>query len=56
MRGATVFTSMFTEQGAISIHAPHAGCDAYLTSDERDTLISIHAPHAGCDNKLNRRI
>ena len=34
----------------ISIHAPHAGCDALpvrrrLSAQE----ISIHAPHAGCD-------
>ena len=35
---------------AISIHAPHAGCDA--GSDVHrigGQAISIHAPHAGCD-------
>ena len=35
---------------AISIHAPHAGCD---DGDEYEAIfgevISIHAPHAGCD-------
>ena len=34
----------------ISIHAPHAGCDAvnrYALLGGKD--ISIHAPHAGCD-------
>ena len=34
----------------ISIHAPHAGCDAPLLDDWiTGFTISIHAPHAGCD-------
>ena len=33
----------------ISIHAPHAGCDAGMAQGGRDIGISIHAPHAGCD-------
>ena len=34
----------------ISIHAPHAGCDAErLGLDVMTPEISIHAPHEGCD-------
>ena len=36
----------------ISIHAPHAGCDAKLFADVKNIKISIHAPHAGCDCNL----
>ena len=34
---------------AISIHAPHAGCDSHASVWSATRLISIHAPHAGCD-------
>ena len=35
---------------AISIHAPHAGCDLEKHPIESGGItISIHAPHAGCD-------
>ena len=34
----------------ISIHAPHAGCDASIPARYIFGDISIHAPHAGCDD------
>ncbi len=39
------------ESDAISIHAPHAGCDfGRYQSQGSVRAISIHAPHAGCDD------
>ncbi len=51
MRGATQGHRRLRGRHAISIHAPHAGCDPIIEGvpDEQD-LISIHAPHAGCDS------
>ena len=51
MRGATLSASRLLAPVAISIHAPHAGCDI-LNPDHADIRvdISIHAPHAGCDD------
>ena len=38
-----------SDRTLISIHAPHAGCDAAAPDDLVIIFISIHAPHAGCD-------
>ena len=35
--------------GAISIHAPRAGCDRFYSAESEHVDISIHAPRAGCD-------
>ena len=40
-----------TFMGGISIHAPLAGCDAYIRMLIAQDAISIHAPLAGCDPK-----
>ena len=37
------------DKAAISIHAPHAGCDGADNQHAAAPWISIHAPHAGCD-------
>ena len=50
MRGATSGRADRTEHRAISIHAPHAGCDDNVVGYINYTNISIHAPHAGCDS------
>ena len=50
MRGATGGHGSSWNAQLISIHAPHAGCDALLAVLHKfDVNISIHAPHAGCD-------
>ena len=36
---------------AISIHAPHEGCDREYYEMKPIKDISIHAPHEGCDEK-----
>ena len=51
MRGATKRYIQGLWVLAISIHAPHAGCDAFLRMPAALHQISIHAPHAGCDLK-----
>ncbi len=55
MRGATGIISSIFQFFAISIHAPHAGCDPCHTLRKFLASISIHAPHAGCDLRLRRR-
>ena len=49
MRGATVSGEGQTQDGQISIHAPHAGSDHDASVVAVGTVISIHAPHAGSD-------
>ena len=50
MRGATDGVQCADTTSAISIHAPHAGCDVFHPVRQRVIVhISIHAPHAGCD-------
>ena len=49
MRGATSRRGSCTKLQKISIHAPHAGCDAGRRNRIHVDHISIHAPHAGCD-------
>ena len=51
MRGATLRKQLGSLPGDISIHAPHAGCDADVNQRSRSREISIHAPHAGCDRE-----
>ena len=50
MRGATAVLDRYVQFTFISIHAPHAGCDAGGGSFSLHLGISIHAPHAGCDS------
>ena len=40
----------------ISIHAPHAGCDATSLIRKIWSRISIHAPHAGCDIRIRNQL
>ena len=49
MRGATLRFVLDNNDLDVSIHAPHAGRDALLTSLRVPTSVSIHAPHAGRD-------
>ena len=42
-------TSERANVASISIHAPLAGCDKNLKTDQMYAEISIHAPLAGCD-------
>ena len=49
MRGATDTGLVFLRVYYISIHAPHAGRDAFFTLSALSVWISIHAPHAGRD-------
>ena len=37
----------------VSIHAPRAGCDWYISEERRLIRVSIHAPRAGCDLSSN---
>ena len=57
MRGATIHNTLYTMLPEISIHAPHAGCDAPLAAHFLSaSSISIHAPHAGCDSRCGPRL
>ena len=49
MRGATARDPDALLDFIISIHAPHAGSDWYITLYGAQAYISIHAPHAGSD-------
>ena len=50
LRGATMRESARIDSGAISIHAPLAGCDICIPDAAvKRFRISIHAPLAGCD-------
>ena len=49
MQGATCTVSRPQHQQWISIHAPHAGRDHFVTDYAALIGISIHAPHAGRD-------
>ena len=49
MRGATNFPRWAYCLHDISIHAPRAGRDVYINSQDFDIDISIHAPRAGRD-------
>ncbi len=50
MRGATANGNLEFFVNSISIHAPHARCDAKLREKfDKLKFISIHAPHARCD-------
>ena len=52
LRGATDCMAKIDVSTIISIHAPLAGCDAWLPQVPRlQTGISIHAPLAGCDGR-----
>ena len=53
LRRATRYLSESNGRGAISIHAPHTGCDLPHLFHGDLTPISIHAPHAGCDIYLH---
>ena len=52
LRGATRPAGQGDGAGAISIHAPLAGCDDAAHVPIHQTGISIHAPLAGCDATL----
>ena len=54
MRGATGSRYLCVRTISISIHAPHAGCDAVGQVIASIATISIHAPHAGCDSKTRQ--
>ena len=49
VRGATTNFGGFRDKINISIHAPRAGSDFFLTSSNCSLSISIHAPRAGSD-------
>ena len=49
LRGATRAGADRGQHGAISIHAPLAGCDRTHRAAHVAVHISIHAPLAGCD-------
>ena len=49
-RGATKKDVAWACAYAISIHAPHKGCDIHIyDANGQLFIISIHAPHKGCD-------
>ena len=50
VRGATVTSEPATDEPAVSIHAPRAGCDGLTECVEEFVAVSIHAPRAGCDS------
>ncbi len=47
--GATAMSAYLAAKQAVSIHAPHVGCDILLLSINFSFYVSIHAPHVGCD-------
>ncbi len=47
--GATQLCAKYTEQSAISIHAPRVGGDSEIDVILMDQIISIHAPRVGGD-------
>ena len=51
-RGATPYYPQQLVGLAVSIHAPHTGCDVGQLKSYVQELVSIHAPHTGCDSKL----
>ena len=51
VRGATASVEVMATKQEISIHAPHAGRDAFPSVRFVLRSISIHAPHAGRDGK-----
>ena len=50
VRGATITSPIYLRIGAVSIHAPRAGCDVELPALAGGIDVSIHAPRAGCDD------
>ena len=49
MRGATSLRLPSVQSHRVSIHAPHAGRDGYVSELAFTLFVSIHAPHAGRD-------
>ena len=57
MRGATKAFNQANAEANISIHAPRAGRDDFLSGFGSAGTISIHAPRAGRDfQKANNRV
>ena len=51
MRGATLSEEYVQELIDVSIHAPHAGRDDWISRAVCHIKVSIHAPHAGRDSR-----
>ena len=56
MRGATKAFNQANAEANISIHAPRAGRDDFLSGFGSAGTISIHAPRAGRDKGLSAQV
>ena len=49
MQGATMSLHLYSPVFSVSIHAPYAGSDICIPSQQKHLFVSIHAPYAGSD-------